>query len=188
MKLNEIQIIKERNSFDSIAIALLLIVVVISLVLVPGLDVGVEVVLTLVDADVDPELVVEFEVVLAVIDVDVDPELVVEFEVVLAVGDVDVDVESEEFPEEEEFVDTSGFPVISSSPAISCIKNPWTIKKRVKTVKTFMSTIRFTVSKMKGILQREKLFIDLNSLSDYLIKLNFEWVFHDILVFIISVW
>jgi hypothetical protein len=77
---------------------------------------------------------------------------------------------------------------VSSSPAISCITNPWTIKRRVKTVKNFMSTIRFTVSKMKGILQREKPFIDLNSLSDYLIKLNFEWVFHDILVFIISVW
>jgi len=73
MKLNDIQIIKTRNSFDSITIALFLVVVVIGLAVDVDVDAGFEVVLAVVGVDVDSEIVlvvvgegVDFEVVLVV--------------------------------------------------------------------------------------------------------------------------
>jgi len=126
MKLNEIQIIKARNSFDSITIALLVVVVGILLAVVPDIDVGFGVMLV-AHVAVDPD------VGFVVADESVDLESIVGetlygdvsgvdvgFLVVIAV--VDVDVKSEEPVEKEGSGDVS---VLSDDcPAISCLTNP----------------------------------------------------------------
>jgi len=126
MKLNEIQIIKARNSFDSITIALLVVVVGILLAVVP--DVGVEFeIMFVVDVDADPDVgfvvadeSVDFESIVGETLYGDVPGVDVGFSVVIVV--VDVDVEFEEPVGKAGSGDVSVLSVVC--PAISCLTNP----------------------------------------------------------------